>query len=134
MTSMASAPWANVVCVALGGALGSVLRYALGQWTAARWGDVFPWGTLSVNLFGSLVVGVLWGIGPSVSASPLMRALLLSGLLGGFTTFSSFMFDNVRLWESGRSGTALMNLLAQNLVGLGLLWLGMTLTRAITAR
>jgi CrcB protein len=131
---MATAPWATVVCVALGGGVGSALRFALGQWTAARFGDAFPWGTLCVNLIGSLVFGVVWGLGPSINASPVLRALLLSGLLGGFTTFSSFMFDSVQLWEAGRPGAAFSNLVLQNCLGLVLLSLGVLLARAVSAR
>jgi CrcB protein len=123
--------WPPVVCVALGGAFGSVLRYFIGVLAAQRWGDAFPWGTLSVNLLGSFLFGVLWGLGPGLSSSALLRALLLSGVLGGFTTFSSLMFDSVRLLELGRAGAGLANLALQNVFGVGLLALGLWLGRQL---
>jgi fluoride exporter len=121
----------SVLCVALGGALGSVLRFYLSHWAAQRYGDAFPWGTLLVNLMGSFLFGALWGLGPSATASPLLRALLFSGLLGGFTTFSSLMFDTARLVELGRPLPGVVNLIAQNVCGLGLLWCGYLLGRGL---
>jgi fluoride exporter len=129
---MPAGTWLSVACVALGGALGSVLRFAVSQWSAQRFGDSFPWGTLSVNLLGSFAFGALWGLGPTVSASPLLRALLLSGVLGGFTTFSSFMFDSARLFEAERPGYAFTNLIVQNVFGLLLFWLGLGIGRSLS--
>lgn len=82
--------------VAVGGAVGSVLRYAT-MMGAARWlGVGFPWGTLAVNLVGSAAIGLL---GASLPLSREARLLLVTGLLGGFTTFSAFALDAWLLWQ-----------------------------------
>lgn len=80
--------------VAAGGAAGSVLRYATGIWCAAWFGVALPWGTLAVNVIGSGVIGLLGGLmlgGAAVSQEA--RVLLITGILGGFTTFSAFSLD-----------------------------------------
>ncbi|HEX2735921.1 MAG TPA: CrcB family protein [Polyangiaceae bacterium] len=125
--------WQRLACVALGGALGSCLRWLVSEWAAVRWGTGYPVGTTIVNLVGSFVFGVLWASGGPSGLSPLMRALLLSGVLGGFTTFSSFMFDTTYLQAAGRSGLALTNLALQNVVGLLLMVVGSGLGRALSA-
>ncbi|MBI0432740.1 CrcB family protein [Roseomonas sp. KE0001] len=80
--------------VALGGAAGSLLRYAAGIWFARWFGVFLPWGTLAVNVAGSAVIGLLGGLMlAGVHLSPESRALVITGLLGGFTTFSAFSLD-----------------------------------------
>lgn len=80
--------------VAVGGAAGSVLRYATGVWCARWFGIALPWGTLAVNVVGSGVIGLLGGL--MLSGVPLSheaRLLAITGFLGGFTTFSAFSLD-----------------------------------------
>lgn len=77
------------LAVAAGGALGSVLRYAIGLLAIELLGDGFPWGTLAVNLLGSFAIGLLAGLGVEGE----WRLLLVTGLLGGFTTFSAFSLE-----------------------------------------
>ena len=91
--------------VALGGGIGASLRHGLGQWSARALGDGFPVGTLAANILGSLLMGLLagWLVGREAEAA---RLLLGVGLLGGFTTFSAFSLDSVRLLEAGRWGAA----------------------------
>ncbi len=85
----------SLMLVALGGALGSVLRY-LTSVLAIEWlGPAFPWGTLAVNAIGSLAIGALAGAGIEGGA----RLLLVAGLLGGFTTFSAFSLEATMLWD-----------------------------------
>jgi CrcB protein len=81
-----------VLCVVLGGAAGAVARFALGGWVQAR-RPQFPWGTLAVNVSGAFALGLL----PLVEAHPLARALLATGFLGAYTTFSTFSYEAAAL-------------------------------------
>lgn len=97
-----------IMLVALGGAAGSVARYAI-TLGAARWlGPAFPWGTLAVNVAGSFAMGLLlvWIIERMAAVADL-RLLVATGFLGGFTTFSAFSFDILQLVERKAAGTAL---------------------------
>ena len=106
--------------IALGSALGGVARNGLTGWLAQRAGDVFPWGTLAVNVLGSLVVGALaaFGDSPRWGLSVEARQFLMIGLLGGFTTFSAFSLQTLRLLQEGDWVRAWGNALLS--VGLGL--------------
>ncbi len=84
--------------VAVGGAVGAVLRYAVGEWLP----NDFPWGTLTVNLIGSLLLGVIVGL----SISEEMALLLGTGLMGAFTTMSAYSIDVIKLFEDGKFGSA----------------------------
>ena len=96
--------------VFLGGGLGSSLRYGVNLATVAAFGPHYPWGTLSVNVVGSAVMGVFAGWIMSRepgTGSDALRLFLMTGLLGGFTTFSAFSLDAVVLWQRGAVWTAL---------------------------
>jgi len=94
----------SALLVALGGALGSVLRWAVGGWVhAALPTSTFPWGTFSVNALGSFAIGALLGLAlERALVSPPMRLLLVTGVLGGFTTFSAFSFETLQLLRDGQ--------------------------------
>lgn len=94
----------NISLVALGGAAGSVLRYLTVLGAARVFGPGLPIGTVAVNVVGSFAIGVLaiWLMGPRAWAYP----LLVTGFLGGFTTFSAYSLEAFRLWESGQPGLA----------------------------
>ncbi len=116
----------TVSLVALGGALGSASRYLLGTWvqSASRSID-FPFGTLTVNLIGCFVVGLLSQLAESRGVfTPETRGLVLIGVLGGFTTFSSFGNDTMNLFRDGQMINALINVGANVILGLALVWLG----------
>ena len=108
--------------VALGGALGSVTRYALSG-IAVRWlGAGFPYGTLFVNVTGSFTIGLLAALAaadgrPSLGADA--RAFLLVGVLGGFTTFSSFSLETLNLARSGALAPAMLNVAGSVVLCLG---------------
>jgi CrcB protein len=85
----------SLVLVALGGAVGSVLRYVISHAGLVLLGAGFPWGTLAVNIVGSALIGVFGALGIAGEA----RLLLVTGLLGGFTTFSAFSLETGVLWE-----------------------------------
>ena len=107
--------WLVWVGVALGSALGGVLRYVVVDAVTIVADPRFPWGTLAVNVAGSLVIGVVAAAAAPESrviVSPMMRHVLLGGLLGGFTTFSSFSVQTLVLAQTGEFGAALLNVLA----------------------
>lgn len=118
--------------VGLGGFLGSVLRYgASGAFQRlAPPSSGLPWGTFAVNTLGSLLIGLLAGIADGRGIlSPDTRLFLMIGLLGGFTTFSTYSFESLQLLRSGQWGLALANVLGQLCVGLLAVWLGWGLGR-----
>ncbi|HEU5088564.1 MAG TPA: fluoride efflux transporter CrcB, partial [Roseiflexaceae bacterium] len=92
----------NLVVIALGAAIGANLRYGLSLWAAQRWGAAFPYGTLMINVIGSFVIGLVLVLATSrITLSEPARLLLVTGLLGGFTTFSSFSFETYSLVTAG---------------------------------
>jgi fluoride exporter len=116
----------SVIFVALGGALGSVFRYLFSSWTQTVSKSIdFPYGTLAVNLIGCFVIGFLAQLaenrGVFTSES---RVFVFIGILGGFTTFSSFGNDTINLLRDGERWNALANVGANVIFGLILVWLG----------
>ncbi|KAA0010865.1 CrcB family protein [Billgrantia pellis] len=108
--------------VALGGAMGGMARLAVSDLFARRMGSGFPWGTLTVNLSGALLAGVLLGwLGSGATTAWLG---LVVGGLGGYTTVSSLSLQTLALWQSGRHEAALVNLLGTVIVGMALAALG----------
>lgn len=91
----------TVVVVALGGALGAVSRYLLGSWIQAMSGGTFPWGTWTVNVLGSLLLGFAMVWLTETLASAELRLFVAMGFLGSFTTFSTFSFETVELIREG---------------------------------
>ena len=92
----------NWLAVAIGGALGSVARYALSSWIFDITSHKFPYATLIVNVAGSFVMGILFVVIVERAALPAeMRSLLMIGFIGAFTTFSAFSLDSLGLWQNG---------------------------------
>ena len=118
--------------VALGGAIGATLRWLTGILTLRIMGQGFPWGTVSVNVLGSLLMGV---VVVALAEKGGMRAapFLKTGLLGGFTTFSAFSLDAVALMERGQFNLAVAYVGGSVIIGLAALVFGMTLTRMVLA-
>lgn len=119
----------NTVYVILGAALGASGRYLLAGWVSHITETPFPWGTLAVNLLGCLIIGASWGIGERVLWSPAFRTFLFVGILGAFTTFSSFGLETLNLLRDGEVAYALGYVLGSNLGGFALVWFGWTLAR-----
>ena len=116
----------NILFVGLGGALGSISRYLLGNWIQSVSKSIdFPFGILAVNLIGCFVIGFLSQLAESRSVfTAESRAFVFVGILGGFTTFSSFGNDTVNLFHNGNSFNALLNIGGNLILGLGLVFLG----------
>lgn len=116
----------QALCVALGGALGSVSRWFVARWAVSVWGPQTPNATLVVNLLGSFLFGVIGAVLlKGGTGATLWRALLLTGFLGGLTTFSALMHDTSRLLDAARAGAAFGNLFLQCSLGLVLLYAGL---------
>ena len=116
----------NILVVGLGGFLGSILRYLMGIMVmqVSRQG-AFPWGTVTVNVFGCLLIGLLGRWFESADQVPVqLRLFLMVGLLGGFTTFSAFGYETLLLLRDRHHVLALMNVLAQLTLGLAAVWVG----------
>lgn len=121
--------WGNIILVAVGGALGSVARYLTVLW-AARLVPGFPAGVMAINVLGSVLVGVLFVVltGPRAALSP----LVMIGFLGGFTTFSTFSLDALRMWEGGAPGLAAVYVLGSVALSLAGVAAGVWLARGLT--
>lgn len=119
--------------IALGGAAGSLLRYGIGSAVQQRAGAGFPAGTLLVNVTGSLLLGFLVRYLLETTISPEMRAALTIGLCGGYTTFSTFSVDTVRLIEEGSWGRAGTYVLASVVLSLVATFAGLALARLMIA-
>lgn len=110
--------------VFVGGGLGSAGRYLVSQAAGRLFGDSFPWGTLAVNLLGCLFIGFVVGLADRSIVSRTLRILLVTGFLGGFTTFSSFSLESVRMILGGSIDRALINALINVIAGLTLTVVG----------
>jgi CrcB protein len=122
----------NILYIAGGGALGALLRYWMSNGVHLIMGKNFPYGTLSVNLTGSILIGFLYVLlFERVEASPEWRFALIIGLLGSFTTFSTFSIETLNLFQTGQQIKAVLNILLS--VGLCLTgcWLGLLAGRQL---
>ncbi|THD76032.1 fluoride efflux transporter CrcB [Thalassobius vesicularis] len=116
--------------VALGGAIGASGRYLTGFAALRLMGPGFPWGTLTVNVVGSFVMGVIVVVLGHLSANR-FAPLLMTGVLGGFTTFSAFSLDAVTIWERGETTTAAVYVLVSVVFSISALMLGLMVARGI---
>ncbi|MBE0510301.1 MAG: fluoride efflux transporter CrcB [Chromatiales bacterium] len=115
-----------------GGAIGALLRFWMSNGVYALLGRDFPYGTLFINVLGSLIMGLLFVLLVERSAAaPEWRALLMIGLLGSFTTFSTFSIETLKLLEGGEFGKALLNILLSVLLCLLAAWGGVIAGRQL---
>jgi CrcB protein len=127
-----------LVLIALGGAAGAVSRYLVDGWVAERTAaaagaaGAFPWGTLVINASGSLVLGLLFALAIEHDVLPSgIRAPLMIGFLGAYTTFSTLMLESWRLLEDGAVALAAANVLGSAGIGIAAVFLGLTIGRAL---
>lgn len=119
----------NALAVFVGGGLGAVLRWLIGRWSLAWFGSGFPVGTLTVNIVGSFLIGV--AVGGLAGVGTTARLFFVTGLLGGFTTFSAFSLDALTLWERGQHGLAAAYVLASVLISLAAITAGVAASRLL---
>ncbi|MCS6881066.1 MAG: fluoride efflux transporter CrcB [Oscillochloridaceae bacterium] len=120
----------NLVAIALGAAIGANLRYGLSTWAAQRLGTAWPYGTFIVNVLGCLAIGILLTLAATrLSLSEPLRLFLVTGLLGGFTTFSTFGYESFTLITRGDWLGAGLYIGGSVVVGLAAVFLGVGLVR-----
>ncbi len=116
--------------IGLAGLVGTLARYLLSGWVDRKWGGTFPAGTLVVNLVGCFLAGFLYRIMQErFLVEPVLRASILVGFLGGFTTFSSFGIQTITLLRDSEYWFAAVNVLTSNVLGLFLVWAGYTFSK-----
>jgi fluoride exporter len=120
----------NPLLVFLGAGIGGVLRHGVNM-TAVRFGSSFPWGTLSINVVGSIAMGLVTGWFALRGGSMQARLFIATGILGGFTTFSTFSLEAFNLFERGETVAALSYVLASLVIGIGGLAVGLIVMRQV---
>lgn len=120
----------KILIVGIGGFIGSVFRYLLGGWVSRLLNNPeFPYGTFAVNILGCLIIGFLGGVvNLRQVITPETRLFLFVGILGGFTTFSSFGYETFLLLSNGKTLTASINIVSQVIIGLATVWIGYKLS------
>ena len=122
----------NILIIGVGGFVGAILRYLVSGWTHRIAGASFPYGTLAVNVIGSFLLGFFLIIAEGrFIISPQIRSFIAIGLLGAFTTFSTFSFESIMLLREMMYMQALLNMALNLILGLIAVWLGITLARLI---
>ena len=127
----------NYVAVMAGGAAGVGLRMFISNWSADHFGSAFPWGTLLVNVSGCLIIGLFTGLtGPDgvVMTSPMLRQVAAIGVLGWFTTYSSFSLETINLLAEGEVLYGLGNIFLTLLLCLGGTWIGLALAGTLQGK
>ncbi|MCP4427659.1 MAG: fluoride efflux transporter CrcB [Chloroflexi bacterium] len=117
--------------IAIGGAIGAALRYLVSGWAYAWLGEGFPWGTLSVNMIGSFLIGFLWRWFDQIAIAPNTRLLIFVGGLGAFTTFSTYGLESLNLLRDGQYKLGLLNIIGSNVLGILFVFLGFVAARAL---
>ena len=121
----------NLLLVIIGGAIGAGGRYLLSGRLHAQLGSEFPWGTFAVNVLGSLVIGLISGLAERGNLSSGASLFLTVGVLGGFTTFSVFSYETLRLLEAGNFAASLLNVFGQLTASVVAVYLGFAFTRLL---
>ena len=122
----------KTIFIAVAGLIGTLFRYWLSGVVARQYGETFPWGTMAVNLVGCFLAGVVFYLTEErFLLSPALRAALLIGFLGGFTTFSSYGLQTFTLLRDSQFGLATLNVAASNVLGLLMVWTGYVVSKAL---
>ena len=121
----------EMAAVAVGGAIGATLRWGIGTWMVGRTGPGFPWHTMLINVSGAFLIGVLMAFSVERGVVPGdWRLFLGTGVLGGFTTFSTLSYESLALMQSGLWTAGFANMFGSAVLGLVAAWLGMVVGRA----
>ena len=115
--------------IGLGSFIGGILRYGMAQGIQSRFLSAYPFGTLSVNLLGCLLIGIVYGLSEKGNLSPEWRLFLATGLLGGFTTFSAFSNETVSMLREGQFSPAILYVVASVVLGILATFLGIGITK-----
>lgn len=122
----------HTALIFIGGGLGASLRHWTGVWTLRQFGPAFPYGTMTVNILGSLLMGVLIGyLSKKSGATNEVRLFLATGFLGGFTTFSAFSLDVANLWQRGDLAGAFSYAALSVILSLAAVFIGLWLMRTV---
>ena len=122
----------RTILVGVAGLAGTLLRYWLSGFVARRHGETFPVGTMVVNVLGCLIAGAVFNLTEErFLVNPTLRTVILIGLLGGFTTFSSYGLQTFTLLRDGEFGLATLNIVVSNVLGLLMVWVGYGLVKAL---
>ncbi len=125
-------PAAQLTIIALFGAAGAVARYGVSGWAYHLLGEEFPYGTLAVNLIGCFLLGAIVHVNQTTELIPVeLRKGLTIGLLGAFTTFSTFGYETLERLQSGQIWIGLLNIAANVVIGLAAVWLGLGVARLV---
>lgn len=120
----------NILLVGLGGGAGSILRYLCQRWFADVYSHSFPWGTFAVNITGCFLIGIFWGLTfKTFDSNEHWKLFLMTGICGGFTTFSAFTLEGIGLIREQKLGLFFLYVAGSVVVGLAITLLGMKLTR-----
>ncbi len=120
----------NILLVGLGGGIGSIARYLCQRWFAANYIQAFPWGTFAVNVAGCFLIGLFWGFSfRSFDNNENWKLFLMTGLCGGFTTFSAFTLEGIGLIKEQKLALFFSYIAASVVLGLLATYLGMKLTK-----
>jgi fluoride exporter len=122
----------NILLVGLGGSIGSILRYLTQRWVNESYQHNFPLATFLVNVFGCLLIGILYALGEKGNIlSPQTRLLLVTGFCGGFTTFSTFAFENMNLLRVGDNFYFLLYAVGSVVLGIAAVYIGSLLIKLL---
>lgn len=120
----------NIMLIGLGGGLGSMARYLCQKWFMDHHPHTYPWGTFSVNIIGCFLIGLFWGLSfKSFAGNESWKLFLMTGICGGFTTFSAFTLEGIGLIKEERVGTFLLYMGGSVLVGLLATYAGIKISR-----
>ena len=117
--------------VGIGGFLGAIARYLLGNYIGSRFGVRFPYGTFVINMSGCFFIGLVMVLLARTTASPYWRYLIPIGFIGAFTTFSTFEYETLRAVQDGQAITGLLNVALSVIVGFIAVWAGAALGRIL---
>ena len=122
----------KILLIAIGGGVGTFFRYIISGADNKLTSSIFPINTVIINISGSLIIGFLWGLFERINISSTMRMFIFIGILGGFTTFSTFSLESFYLFRNGEFKTAFYNIILTNFLGIVFVFVGFGAARFMT--